>query len=116
MQKGRCQIMQIHFEKVAQRLSPAIGFLAFALGLPAQSCAQTSGVPQWSGIWNAEGSLLTLRVTHIDDQLHVEPVESLGFQWRNSVGQINGSSATIDVEYQKATTGEIGPNGQNRYV
>jgi hypothetical protein len=92
--------MQIHFEKVAQRLSPAIGFLAFALGLPAQSCAQTSGVPQWSGIWNAEGSLLTLRVTHIDDQLHVEPVESLGFQWRNSVGQINGSSATIDVEYQ----------------
>lgn len=92
--------MQIHFEKFAQRLSPAIGFLAFALGLPVQSYAQTSGTPLWSGIWNAEGSLLTLRVTHVDDQLLVEPVESLGFQWRNSVGHINGSSATIDVEYQ----------------
>ena len=92
--------MQIHFENVAQRLSPASCWLAVALCLPIQSFAQTPVDPQWSGIWNAEGSLLTLRVTHLDDQLHVEPVESLGFQWRNSIGHINGNSATINVEYQ----------------
>jgi len=87
----------------ALRLCRAFGLLAITLGAPQFALAQTVGASlaqQWSGIWNAEGSLLTLKVSHSDNQLHVEPVESLGFVWRNSIGHINGSSATIDVEYQ----------------
>lgn len=96
-------MMRIACERSALRLWRAVGIFALTLGSPHVSLAQSAGTsltPQWSGIWNAEGSLLTLRVTHSEDQLHVEPVESLGFIWRNSIGHINGNSATIDVEYQ----------------
>jgi len=95
--------MRSHIDKIVLALSRAAGLLALTFGLPAYTLAQSTAAslsPQWSGIWNAEGTLLTLKVTHHDDQLHVEPLESLGHIWRNSVGHINGSSATIDVEYQ----------------
>lgn len=95
--------MQIEVTKFARLLTRATGFMAVALGLPAQILAQSGtdqSTPQWSGIWNAEGSLLTLRVTHQNDQLHIEPLVSMGYEWRNSIGEIKGDSATLDVEYQ----------------
>jgi len=95
--------MRTQLETIVTRLSCITGFLALSLGLPAHTLAQSAGSalsPQWSGIWNAEGTQLTLKVTHQAGRLHVEPMESLGHIWRNSVGYINGSSATIDVEYQ----------------
>lgn len=98
--------MRIQVEKVALRLPRALGVLALSLGFPLQGEAQSSSAslsPQWSGIWNAEGSLLTVKVTHLENQLHVEPLESLGHIWRNSVGHINGNSATLEVEYQGVT-------------
>ncbi|MDP1929972.1 MAG: hypothetical protein Q8L60_00775 [Gammaproteobacteria bacterium] len=61
--------------------------------------AQTS-TKVWSGVWQAQGTPFTLRVTRQNDQLHIEPVESLGFIWSNSVGKINGESATVEVNYQ----------------
>jgi hypothetical protein len=97
------QIMQILVTKFARLLTRTTGVMAVALGLPTQIGAQPgSALPtaQWSGIWNAEGSLLTLRVTHHNDQLLVEPLVTMGYEWRNSVGEIKGSSATLDVEYQ----------------
>lgn len=55
---------------------------------------------RWLGVWQAKDTLFTLRVVARDDLLHLETVESLGFQWRNSPGRINGESATFNVEYQ----------------
>ncbi len=95
--------MQIQVVKFTRLLTRTTGVMAMALGLPAQILAQ-SGIaqpaPQWSGIWNAEGSLLTLRVTHQNDHLNIEPLVTIGYEWRNSVGEIKGNSATLDVEYQ----------------
>jgi len=95
--------MRSYFDTFVLALSRAVGLLTLSLAIPAHTLAQTPGStlsPQWSGIWIAEGTLLTLKVTHQDNELLVEPLESLGHIWRNSIGNINGSSATIDVEYQ----------------
>lgn len=54
----------------------------------------------WSGVWQAQGTPFTLRVTRQNDQLHIEPLESMGFIWSNSVGKISGDSATVEVSYQ----------------
>ncbi len=74
-----------------------IGMLLCASSFTAQ--AQTPA-KNWSGVWQAQGTPFTLRVTRQDDQLHIEPVESLGFIWRNGVGKISGDSATVEVHYQ----------------
>ena len=55
---------------------------------------------RWLGVWQAKDTLFTLRVVSKDEFLHIEPVETLGFLWRNSPGRINGDSATFNVEYQ----------------
>lgn len=55
---------------------------------------------RWLGVWQAKDTLFTLRVVARDEFLYLETVESLGFQWRNSPGRINGDSATFNVEYQ----------------
>ncbi len=64
----------------------------------AQSAAAADG--RWLGLWQAEGTLFTLRVVEHDDFLHIEPIETLGFIWNNSPGRINGDSAMFNVEYQ----------------
>ena len=55
---------------------------------------------RWLGIWQAKDTLFKLQVVERDDFLHINPVESLGFIWRNSPGRINGDSALFNVEYQ----------------
>lgn len=55
---------------------------------------------RWLGVWQAKDSLFTLRIVAKDEFLHIEPVETLGFLWRNSPGRINGDSAAFNVEYQ----------------
>jgi len=95
--------MQIQVAKFASLLSGTASIMAVVLSLPAQVLAQsgTGLTPsQWSGVWNAEGSLISLRVTQLNDQLHVEPLVTMGHEWRNSIGEVNGNTATLDVEYQ----------------
>ncbi len=95
--------MPMQVTKLARLLTRTTGVMAMTLGLPAQILAQPDSAqpaPQWSGIWNADGSPITLRVTHQNDQLNVEPLVTMGYEWRNSIGEIKGNSATLDVEYQ----------------
>jgi hypothetical protein len=95
--------MPMRVTKFARLLTRTTGVMAMTLGLPAHILAQSDSAqpaPQWSGIWNADGSPITLRVTHQNDQLNVEPLVTMGYEWRNSIGEIKGNSATLDVEYQ----------------
>lgn len=84
------------FSHIAPRV---FGIMLCAGGLAAQAQAQTP-TKSWSGVWQAQGTPFTLRVTRQNDQLHIEPIESLGFIWTNSVGKVSGDSATVEVNYQ----------------
>lgn len=55
---------------------------------------------RWEGVWQAEGTLFSLRVALRDQFLHIEPVETLGFIWRNSPGRVEDGNASFNVEYQ----------------
>ncbi len=79
-----------------------LGFLGGVCMFPLGAQAQTDSA-QWEGLWQAEGTLFQLRVRALNNTLQIEAVESLGFEWRNSAGQINGNSATFEVEYQGVT-------------
>ncbi len=89
------------------RLVHRTAYTALALLLAAAHPTQAQVDNDWSGIWNAEGTLFSLRITQMNDQLLIEPLESLGFIWSNGIGRIHGGndeqSATIEVGYQGAT-------------
>lgn len=75
------------------------------MALVAACCSAQAQEPtrNWSGLWQAQGTPFTLRVTRQNDQLHIEPVESLGFVWSNGIGRVHGDSATVNVNYQGVT-------------
>jgi hypothetical protein len=54
----------------------------------------------WSGLWNAEDTLIVIRVIRYENEFIVEPVETMGLTWTTRKGIINGDTATIEVEYQ----------------
>ena len=70
--------------------------------IAATACMSTSTYAdeRWEGVWQAQGSLFTLRVAMRDEFLQIEPVETLGFIWRNSPGRVQGENASFNVEYQ----------------
>jgi hypothetical protein len=77
--------------------------LALAASLPITGAtAQDSSATSWNGVWIADGSDFTLKLSQQGDRLHLEAIETLGFAWRNSVGVISGESANFIVEYQGA--------------
>lgn len=55
---------------------------------------------RWIGVWQAEGTMFALRVALRNEFLQIEPVETLGFIWRNSPGRVDGEHASFNVEYQ----------------
>lgn len=63
---------------------------------------QESANTSWDGVWVADGSNFALKLQQQGEKLHLEPVETLGFVWENSVGVISGESAQLTVEYQGA--------------
>lgn len=73
-------------------LAASIAGLCFSAG--------TTADERWEGVWQAQGTLFSLRVALRDEFLHIEPVESLGFIWRNSPGRVEGGNASFNVEYQ----------------
>lgn len=84
--------------KVSTLKTPLYTLIAFLLGnFASQAIAADE---RWLGVWQAKDTLFTLNVVARDDFLHIVPVQTLGFQWRNSPGRINGDSALFNVEYQ----------------
>lgn len=98
--------MRTRFSFTSQ-LVQRTAYSALALLLTTAGPVQAQVDNDWSGVWNAEGTLFSLRITRMNDQLLVEPLESLGFIWSNGIGRIHGGSdeqsATIEVGYQGAT-------------
>ena len=54
---------------------------------------------QWNGVWTAEGTLFRIAILVVDGSLKVTQIESLGFEWTNEDGEINGNIATVEIDY-----------------
>lgn len=76
-----------------------VSALATVCLLPAVTQAQEDLSAHWNGQWYAEGTLFTLGVEVIDGVMHIDKIESLGFEWTNELGQVTGNVATVEVDY-----------------
>lgn len=83
---------------MARSLVRLIGVLVTVLFLPSAWADA-----RWEGVWGVEGTLFSIAVRVVDGRLEVSEVESLGFEWRATDGQVQGDSASIRVEYAGAT-------------
>ena len=53
----------------------------------------------WNGEWVAEGAIFKVRLEVDGTRLIVHQLESMGFDWTNEIGHLEGNIATISVEY-----------------
>lgn len=75
-------------------------FLAGLLLLSsALSHAQETLISNWNGVWIAEGTLFRIGILVEDGAMKVTQIESLGFEWTNEDGEIQGNIATVEVDY-----------------
>lgn len=84
---------------------PATGFLfAIALLLASTvSYGQEALISRWNGVWNAEGTLFSIGIIIENGEMKVTQIESLGFEWTNENGKIDGNIVTVEVDYAGVT-------------
>ncbi len=82
---------------------PALLVLLTAGALFADVQAQEDLSEHWAGEWIAEGTLFRVGMYVYENDMAVDPIESLGFVWTTRNGRIDGNIATIEVEYAGVT-------------
>ena len=70
------------------------------LALPSQ--AQEDLSASFNGVWTADGTIFTIGIAVEDGVLKITQMESLGFEWTNADGKLEGNVATIEVDYISA--------------
>ena len=60
---------------------------------------QNNSVYDLNGQWVAEGTVFRVRLEIDGSSVIVHQLESMGFDWTNEIGHIEGNIATISVEY-----------------
>ena len=70
------------------------------LALP--SHAQEDLSASFNGVWTADGTIFTIGIAVEDGVLKITQMESLGFEWTNADGKLEGNVATIEVDYISA--------------
>lgn len=65
--------------------------------------AQEDLSAHWNGIWTAEGTLFTLGITVENGLMKVQQIETMGFEWTNQDGKVEGNIVTVEVEYGGVT-------------
>ena len=76
-----------------------IVFLYFIYSAAAYSQFQNNSSYDWNGEWMAEGTIFRVRLVVEGSRLTVHQLESMGFDWTNEIGHLEGNIATINVEY-----------------
>jgi len=77
------------------------GILLLCLTLSAH--AQEDLSHHWDGVWNAEGTLFTIAVAVSNGIMRVDKIETMGFEWDNEDGVIDGNTVKVAVEYAGVT-------------
>ena len=65
--------------------------------------AQENFESSWNGNWIAEGTLFSINVVVLDNEVEVKQIESLGFEWTSSNGKLVDNLVTVQVEYAGVT-------------
>tara|TARA_B100000427_G_C15403205_1_gene548631 strand:- start:476 stop:874 length:399 start_codon:yes stop_codon:yes gene_type:complete len=77
----------------------SIVFFYLIYSATAYSQFQNNSSYNWNGEWMAEGTIFRVRLEVEGSRLIVHQLESMGFDWTNEIGHLEGNIATISVEY-----------------
>ena len=77
----------------------SIVFFYLTYSASAYSQFQNNSSYNWNGEWMAEGTTFRVRLEVEGSRLIVHQLESMGFDWTNEIGHLEGNIATISVEY-----------------
>ena len=77
----------------------SIVFFYLIYSASAYSQFQNNSSYNWNGEWMAEGTTFRVRLEVEGSRLIVHQLESMGFDWTNEIGHLEGNVATISVEY-----------------
>ena len=77
----------------------SIVFFYLIYSASAYSQFQNNSSYNWNGEWMAEGTTFRVRLEVEGSRLIVHQLESMGFDWTNEIGHLEGNIATISVEY-----------------
>lgn len=77
----------------------SIVFFYLIYSASAYSQFQNNSSYNWNGEWMAEGTTFRVRLEVEGSRLIVHQIESMGFDWTNEIGHLEGNIATISVEY-----------------
>lgn len=78
-----------------------IGVVCLGTAMVAQ--AEEDLCRHWNGVWTAAGTLFTIRVEVADNIMKITQIETMGFEWTNEDGQVNGNIVTVKVDYAGVT-------------
>lgn len=73
------------------------------VGTTMMARAQEDLSQHWDGVWNAEGTLFTISVEVADGVMQVTKIETMGFEWTNEDGRVEGNTVFVNVEYAGVT-------------
>jgi len=73
------------------------------MGLLLNANAQEDLSAHWDGVWIVDGTLFSIAVAIDGEELKVRQVESLGFEWSNQDGKVDGNVVTVAIEYAGVT-------------
>ncbi len=65
--------------------------------------AQDEYSQHWNGKWIAEGTIFQIEVSVENEVMKVVQIESLGFEWTNQDGKVDGNIVRVEVEYAGVT-------------
>lgn len=93
----------LEWDLTLSKIPTRILFAALLILAPMASYGQETQSSHWNGAWNAEGTLFRIGIVVEEGEMKVTQIESLGFEWTNQNGEINGNIATVEVDYAGVT-------------
>lgn len=92
----------------ALRKAIIVIYLCLFSWLAIPSHGQENLSQHWNGVWNVEGTLFSIRIEVENGVMKITQIESLGFEWSNLDGKVEGNIASVAVDYIDAgVTGVI---------
>jgi hypothetical protein len=88
---------------LSSKLKVAVGFISSLFIVQTELHAQVLSKQAWEGNWITEGSLFEVGIEIENSVMTISQVESMGFVWTSKSAKVEGSIATVEIEYGGVT-------------
>ncbi len=91
------------YKKSVKNFIVALLCSVFLLATGPKTIAQEDLQQHWDGVWIVDNTLFSIAVKVENKEMKLSQIESLGFEWTNQNGKVDGNIVTVEVEYAGVT-------------